>query len=52
MNNVADIHLQNTNQQSPFYGAAAVGNIDAMKCLVKLGADINVLNEDGETPFR
>ena len=42
---------QNQAGQTPLVAAVQIGDFDAVKALVHLGADINANNKDGQTPL-
>jgi ankyrin repeat protein len=45
------VNLTNTGGNTPLHLAAACGNVEATKTLVKRGADLNEMNIIGFTPI-
>jgi hypothetical protein len=45
----ADLELRSTGGETPLWSHAAHGNVDAVRALVELGADVNARDERGES---
>lgn len=51
LNHNADCHFVSENTHGAVFEACAFNALDSLKCLVEHGADINQLNDNGETPL-